>query len=68
MPEPTRLDRDAFAREAARGPSSIPREVWEYLRRNKKWWLVPILVGLFVNAILIALGSSALAPFTYPLF
>ena len=68
MSEQTPPDQEAFAREAARGRQGILREFWEYLRNNKKWWLAPILVMLLAVGILIALGSSVVAPLTYPLF
>jgi len=36
---------------------------------NKRWWLLPILVLLFLLGALIALAqSSAIAPFIYSLF
>jgi hypothetical protein len=37
--------------------------------RNKRWWLVPMVVSLFLIGALIILGqSSAIAPFIYTLF
>ena len=36
---------------------------------NKRWWLVPVIVTLFLLVALIALAqSSAIAPFIYTLF
>jgi hypothetical protein len=36
---------------------------------NKRWWLVPVIVTLFLLIALIALAqSSAIAPFIYTLF
>jgi hypothetical protein len=38
-----------------------------FLRREKKWWLIPLLLALFALGLLIALGSSAaVSPFLYP--
>jgi hypothetical protein len=43
-------------------------EYWAFLRHNKKWWLLPILlVLLFLGALLLFSGSAA-APFIYTLF
>jgi hypothetical protein len=42
-------------------------EFWEFLKHNKKWWLVPILVALLLLAALVVLSGTALAPFIYPL-
>ena len=44
-------------------------EFWMFLKQNKKWWLVPIVIVLVGLGGLIALaGGSALAPFVYTLF
>lgn len=43
------------------------RQYLQFLREEKKWWAIPILV-LLVVAALLALGNTAtLAPFLYPL-
>lgn len=47
---------------------SFSQEVWGFLRHNKKWWLLPILVMLFMLSILMVLSGSAAAPFIYTLF
>jgi hypothetical protein len=48
---------------------SIIREFWLYLKVNKKWWLVPIIVSLILLGILLVFAEgSALAPFIYTLF
>lgn len=49
--------------------SSIVRELWEFVRIRKKWWLVPIiLVMLVVGSLLFFAQASALAPFIYTIF
>lgn len=48
--------------------SSVFREFWEFLKHNKKWWLLPIIVILLGLGVLVLLSSSAIAPFIYPLF
>ena len=48
---------------------SIIREFWDFLKVQKKWWLMPIVVFLLIlGAILVAAKGSALAPFIYSLF
>ncbi len=44
------------------------REFWDFLRYNKKWWLLPILVTLVVLGVFVLLSSTAFAPFIYTLF
>jgi len=47
---------------------SLFREFWEFLKHNKKWWLLPIILILLGLGLLVLLSSSAIAPFIYPLF
>jgi competence protein ComGC len=45
------------------------RDLWQFLRERKKFWLAPMIVLLLVLGILIVFGgSSAVAPFIYTLF
>jgi len=44
------------------------RELIELVMHNKKWWLLPVIIVLLVIGLLIAVGSTALAPYLYPLF
>jgi hypothetical protein len=43
-------------------------EFWGFLKHNKKWWLLPILIVLLLLGLLVLLGGTAIAPFIYPLF
>lgn len=43
-------------------------ELWQFIRYNKKWWLMPIVLTLLVFAILIVLAGTGIAPFIYTLF
>jgi hypothetical protein len=48
--------------------SGIVQEFWLFLKENKAYWLVPILlVTLLLVAVVIA-GSTGAAPFIYTLF
>lgn len=46
----------------------VLREFWDFLRFNKKWWLLPILVTLLVLGAFVLLSGTAFAPFIYTLF
>lgn len=47
----------------------IVAEYIEFLKENKKWWLMPIVVALLLFGLLIVLTKgSALAPFIYTIF
>ena len=53
----------------AGGKLGILKELWEFMRERKKWWLGPIIVMLLLLAlVLVFTQGSALAPFIYTLF
>ncbi len=39
-----------------------------YLKENKKWWLIPIIVVFLLLGVIFLLGSTSAAPFIYTLF
>ena len=57
-----------FEQLAQQKRSSLVGEFIEFLKHNKKWWLLPILIILLGMGLLVLLSSSAVAPFIYPLF
>lgn len=57
-----------FAREAATKPTGIVREFFDFLRFNKKWWLIPLVVVLLLVGVALFAGGGAAAPFIYTLF
>lgn len=59
---------DDFARRADRRRSSLFGEFWSFLRENRKWWLLPIIVVLFLLGAFVLIGGTGLAPFIYALF
>ncbi len=45
------------------------KEYISFLKREKKWWLIPLVVLLLVlGTVIIFFEGSALAPFIYALF
>lgn len=45
------------------------KDLWNFLRERKKWWLAPvILVLLLVGLIIVFSSGSAIAPFIYTIF
>ena len=59
---------DEFRREAARRRPGLLREFWDFLKYNKKWWLLPIILTLLLLAVLVILGGTSLAPLIYTVF
>ena len=42
---------------------------WRFLKNNKKYWLLPLLITLGLCGVLIIIAkSSSMTPFLYPLF
>lgn len=57
-----------FEKAAARDDGGFFHELWGFLKTNKKWWLVPIIVLFLIFGLLILLSSTGLAPFIYTLW
>ena len=48
---------------------SFIRELWDFMRARKKFWLLPVLIVMALLGGLIVLAQgSAIAPFIYTLF
>lgn len=47
---------------------SIVSEFVLFIRENKAWWMIPILLVLGMVGLLIVLSSTGAAPFIYTLF
>lgn len=48
---------------------SIFIELLRFLKQNKKFWLIPIMIVTIILGLLVLLGeNSAVAPFIYSLF
>lgn len=45
------------------------RDLWNFLKVRKKFWLLPIILALLlVGALIVLTSSSAIAPFIYTIF
>ncbi len=44
---------------------SIVQEFYWFLRENKKWWLIPLIVMFVVLGLLLLASETPLAPFIY---
>ena len=47
---------------------SLIGEFWVFIKENKAWWMIPILLVLGGLGILVMLSSTGAAPFIYTLF
>ena len=57
-----------FEQQAQESRGNIVLEFVDFLKHNKKWWLLPIILILLLLGLIILLSGTAVAPFLYPLF
>jgi hypothetical protein len=51
------------------GKLSLMKELWDFLKVRKRYWLAPIIIILFLLSVLIVVTeSAAVMPFIYTLF
>lgn len=41
-------------------------EFWQFLKYNKKWWLLPLILALFILGALVVISGTGLVPLIYP--
>lgn len=62
-------DPSEFEKSALKaGRTGLFGELWGFMKENKRWWLLPILVFLLIFGTLLILGGTGAAPFIYTLF
>ena len=61
-------NKNRFEAAGQRKQAGIFGEVFQMLKQNKKYWLIPILVVLLALGALVLLSGTAAAPFIYQLF
>jgi hypothetical protein len=57
-----------FEKASDRKDSNVAFQFLAMLKQNKKFWLLPMVVGLVALGLLIILGGTGAAPFIYSLF
>lgn len=53
---------EAHARESRTG---FAAELWDFIKHNKKYWMLPILVVILMVGLMVILGGTAAAPWIY---
>ena len=61
-------DSAEFQRLASQQRPSLVAEFWHFLKHNKKWWLLPIVLMLLFLGLIIFLGGTSAVPFIYTIF
>lgn len=57
-----------FEKASQQKQGNLLSEFWGFLKQNKKFWLLPLILVMLALAALLILSSTAAAPFIYTLF
>jgi hypothetical protein len=60
--------KNRFEEESAQARPTLVAELWDFLRTNKRFWMLPIFVVFAFFGLLMLVGGTAAAPFIYSLF
>jgi hypothetical protein len=66
--ENTNAEKTDFEKAATARRPGIIQEFFYFLKNNKRWWLIPILVTIALLAALCFFASTGVAPFIYTIF
>ncbi len=67
-PKPEAPVTSEFEQAGSEQELSLIGEFWVFIKENKAWWMIPILLVLGGLGILVMLSSTGAAPFIYTLF
>ena len=59
---------DDFEKASRQKQGSLVSEFIGFLKQNKKFWLLPLIIVMLLLTALVVLSSTAAAPFIYTLF
>ena len=59
---------NSFAESSEGKQQNLISEFIAFIRQNKKFWMIPLLVALLGLGFLVILGGTSAAPFIYTLF
>jgi len=59
---------DDFEKASQQKQNSLVSEFVDFMRQNRKFWLLPLIIVMLLLAALLILSSTAAAPFIYTLF
>ncbi len=57
-----------FLRESQAERGSFLGDYFAFLKRTRKWWMLPVLVVVLLFGLLVVLSATGAAPFIYTLF
>lgn len=60
--------RSQFLEQGSQERPSFFAEYFAFLKRTRKWWILPLLIIVLLFGALVILSSTGAAPFIYTLF
>jgi hypothetical protein len=66
--EDTRSQAEEFTKQAEMAPTSFLGDIFYFLRNNRKWWMLPLIILLLGFGLLMILATTGAAPLIYTLF
>lgn len=59
---------DAFEQASEGKQAGLVSEFLQFMKENKKFWMIPLLLMMLILGLLIVLAATSAAPFIYTLF
>jgi len=56
---------ESFEAHARRHRNGLLTELWDFIKHNKKYWMLPILAVILMVGLMVILGGTAAAPWIY---
>jgi len=60
--------KNEFEQAGQEAGGSLVSEIWSFLKHNKKWWLLPIVLLLLFFGVMLFMSGTVATPFIYTLF
>ena len=61
-------EQNEFLKEAQAERGSFLSDYFAFLKRTRKWWMLPVLIVVLLFGLLVVLSATGAAPFIYTLF
>ncbi len=66
--DPRDPKQNEFLQESQAERDSFLSDYFAFLKRTRKWWMLPVLVVVLLFGLLVVLSATGAAPFIYTLF
>jgi hypothetical protein len=66
--QPSNREPNEFLKQAGAERASFFSDYLVFLKRTRKWWMLPVLVVVLLFGLLVVLSATGAAPFIYTLF